>query len=187
MVKHVRNTRVNNAGVSLIELVVVVTLVGLMAGFGVPVLASTFSQTTLEAAAEEVATALTYAQFTAVSSGRPCRVTLDAGAETVVLEQEATPVSLLGSESQLADTAVETASLDPMMHPMRPFDDYRLDLGVERRFHDTQIVSVIWDTGVYVEYDASGIPSTGGVIVLANGTDQISVTVEAVSGMVTMN
>ncbi len=71
--------RNNSRGFSLIELAMLLAIVGIMAGFSIPVLNSTLQDVRLIGDARNIATGLTYAKLSAVSQTTRCRLSFDLG------------------------------------------------------------------------------------------------------------
>jgi MSHA pilin protein MshC len=75
-------------GFSLIELVTVIVIIGVLAAFAVPKLATSFSGFERYAFRQELLAGLRYAQKTAVAAGCPVRVDLYSGAESFQLDYQ---------------------------------------------------------------------------------------------------
>ena len=65
-----RAQHAENLGVTLIDLIIVVTLMAVLAGIGLPRMTSMFTISTPEAAGVEAMTSVEYARSTSVASGR---------------------------------------------------------------------------------------------------------------------
>ena len=81
-----RTPRRRTGGFTLIEIMIVVLLLGIVTAVGVPVLTSSADNARVSSAAGQVAAALDFAKQTAASGGRPCRVTIDAAADTLAVQ-----------------------------------------------------------------------------------------------------
>ncbi len=176
-----------SAGFTLAELLIVVLVLGIIATVALPLMATVLIEARLNAAASEVVTAIEYAQLTALSTRRACRVTIDATADTLLLEQVQHDASLLGIEAQLAETAVEALSTVRVPHPMLPFEDYEVDFTNPSRFSGVDIVSATFGGGNFLEFQALGTPSSGGSVTMTAGDFQTVLTVDGLSGKVTQN
>jgi prepilin-type N-terminal cleavage/methylation domain-containing protein len=74
------------AGFTFVEVLIVLLIVGLMAMVTIPAMNSSVDDSRLSAATREVVAALEFAQLTAMTSGRECRVTIDDAGETILVE-----------------------------------------------------------------------------------------------------
>ncbi|MCH8194145.1 MAG: prepilin-type N-terminal cleavage/methylation domain-containing protein, partial [Planctomycetes bacterium] len=99
-------------GFTLLEILIVVTVLGIIAGLGVPVLVASLGHARLYAAVSDVVTAIQYAQTTASSMGSSTRLTVDETAETVLLEKtrfDSMADILDPAELEIDESDVETA------------------------------------------------------------------------------
>jgi len=179
--------RCNTKGFTLIELLVVVTLLTAMVSWGIPKLGSSFNESALDAASMDVETAILYAQKRAIASGQTCRLTVDVANEVVGVEIVTITTSLLGVQTELTEADVETTSFEKVKHPLRPFDDYEIDMVAESRFHEVVIDSMTYDSGSELDFDALGRPSTGATLVLSRAGQQKTIQVDGQTGGVTIN
>ena len=175
------------AGLTLIELLIVVLLLGIMVMAAAPVLNSGLNDVRLSGAVEEVVTALEFAQMTAATSGSRTRVTIDAALNTIVVEKFLISIDLLGSESELNEDDVEGGDFALMERPMNQGVDYSISLPDESRFSNIDITAAAFGTGNFVEFDTLGAPSDGGTVILALAGRQISVALDSLAGKVTMS
>ena len=74
-------------GFTLLELLIVVLVLGILAGLAFPVLVTSVTDARLRGAVSEVATALRYAKASAMNTGRRCRVVFDVVDETLEVSQ----------------------------------------------------------------------------------------------------
>lgn len=165
----------------MIEIVIIVLITGIIAAAALPLMNSALSENKLQAAASEINAALEFAQFSAMTSGMPCRVTIDDAAETVLVEQIEYTANFLGSETQLAEADVEGNAYVAMTHPLRPGKTYSFDVGAAQR---VDIVSAAFGAGNVVVFDELGAPSEGGGFTLNFGDFQGSWTVDALTGKI---
>jgi len=87
-------------GYTLVELLIVVLMLGIMVMAAAPGLNSGLNDARLSGAAEEVVTALEFAQMTAATSGSRTRVTIDAAMDTIIVERLSSSIDPLGTEKR---------------------------------------------------------------------------------------
>jgi len=175
------------AGYTLMELLIVVLMLGIMVMAATPVLNSGLNDARLSGAAEEVVTALEFAQMTAATSGSRTRVTIDAALDTIVVERFSISIDLLGSESELDENDVEGGDFAFMERPMNRGVDYSISLPDESRFSGIDITAVAFGASNFVEFDTLGAPSDGGMVTLDMGDRQIVVALDSLAGKVTLS
>jgi prepilin-type N-terminal cleavage/methylation domain-containing protein len=175
------------AGYTLAEMMVVVLIVAAVAVVAVPALMAPLAEARLSGAVNEVARALEFARRTVISSGRQTRVTVDAAADTILVEQFENGFDLLGSESVLNEGVVEGGSFVPMEHPLNRSLPYSVSFTAQERFRGVEITAVNFGGGSSVIFDTLGIPSSGGSVKLASDTHEVIVTVSPVTGAVSMS
>ena len=127
-----------------LEGVIVLMLVGIMAMIAVPMVGQTLSGAKLSGVADEAVAALEFAQLTALNSGRPCRVSFDAGTDTLSVARLEGPDLLgetYGEQSSIPDTDVEAEGLITLPHPLRSGDLYRLVFADEAHLEGANITA----------------------------------------------
>ena len=179
-------------GFTLIELVIVVLVLGILAGLAQPMLSKSVTDARLRAAASEVATALEYARATAINSGRACRVEFDVNAETVVVSQvvhDAIDELNDSGEDELDEWDVDDSgiwSYSTMDNPLHPGTPYVIDFDAKPVFGGVDIVSALFGaSNVLVDFDALGAASEDGLIVIGFGGRTANISVDDASGRVT--
>ena len=152
-----------------------------------PMMNTALEEARLFAGADEVVTALEFAQLTALSTGRPCKVIIDAAADIPLLsvEQIEYGVDFMGTETELDEVDVETEAYAPMAHPLKLGTDYNINFGDDPRFEGVTVVSAVFGADNFVVFDALGAPSTGGSVTLAFRVRQVVLNLDALSGRVT--
>jgi len=159
-------------GFTLLELLIIVLIIGVLAGLAQPVLTRSVTHVFLEGATSEVATALRYARATAINTGRSTRVVFDAANETVEVSQvvHANMTDLLDTgQSELDEVDVDDPSVWSyivMDHPMMAGEPYSLDFGATEEYGGLDIVSAVFGAGEAVDFDSSGFASEDGVVTI---------------------
>lgn len=175
-------------GFTLVEMIIVLLIVGIVAMAGLPLLTASLSDAGLYAVTNEIVTAIEFAQISAISTGRPCRVTIDAVTETVKVEQVVyTNIAAImdAGANELPEASIEASTVYAVMeYPTKPGTDYDIDLAAN--FSGADIVSVVLNSGEnVVVFDKSGAPSEGASISIAYRGRAGSVSIEPVTGKVT--
>jgi type II secretion system protein H len=162
-----------SSGFTLLELLVVVLIMAIIAGMVVPMVSSS-QDADCAAAARALVSDLELAQSTAIA--RQANVALVFSADL-----QSYKVAL--ADSQNLDNY---ASVAPLPSPSQPTRGYEVrpaaDLGL-RRF---AVQSADFGGDPYVVFDSFGSPEFGGTVVLKAGDATLTVTVEAVTGAVTV-
>ncbi len=174
-------------GFALVDLIIVVILLGIVATAGIPMLSTGLDASRLSGAAEETVTALEYARSMAISSGTQTRVTVDAAADTILVEQFSVTADLLGVEAQLSEADVETGAYTTMELPMSRGFDYQISFADNRRFTGVDITSAVLGAGNLVVFGALGTPSDGGSVTVDLNGSQMVVSVDDITGKVTVS
>ena len=175
------------AGLTLMELLIVVLMLGIMVMAVAPVINSGLNDARLSGAAGEVVTALEFAQMTAATSGSRTRVTINAALNTIVVEKFSISIDLLGSESELNEDDVEGGDFALMERPMNRGVDYSISLPDESRFSGIDITAAAFGASNFVEFDTLGAPSDGGTVTLDMGGRQIVVALDSLAGKVSLS
>ena len=173
------------AGFTLFEILIVTFLLGVMAMLGWPTLNSALADSRLSGASSDVITSLEFAQLKAMNSGRQTRVTIDAGAETILVEQFASSADF--SQSEVAEADVEDGVFAPVGNPLNRGVDYNINLSNQALFGGVDVTAVDFGGGNSVTYDTLGAPSSGGTVTLTFGTRQVVVTLDSLTGKVTVS
>ena len=152
-----------------------------------PTLQSGLEASKISAAADEIAAALEYGQLAAMTSGGQTRVTIDAEADSILVERFEITGDIMAGAAQMSEDDIETGTFVNMAHPFKRGEDYSIVFSDEDRLNGVDIGSVTFGAGNSVTYDAFGNPSNGGTVTLSLGVHQVTVTVDALSGRVTAN
>ncbi|MCK4343311.1 MAG: prepilin-type N-terminal cleavage/methylation domain-containing protein, partial [Phycisphaerae bacterium] len=152
---HVGRRRPFLRGFTLLELVMVVAIVAILASVALPRFANTLGRHRIEAAARRVAGDLNLARRQARLSSSDQNVVFDVSAESYQLPG-------------LAD-------LD---HPTTGYE-----VQLDEQPYEVEILSAVFDADAEIIFDGYGIPDSGGSVVLVGGGYQITISVDAESGL----
>ena len=175
-----------SAGFTLMETMIVFLLLGIITMLGWPALNSSLEHHRLSGAASEIVTALEFAQLRALS-GRDTRVVIGAPQDRIAVRQYKTPADLFGGGDELPENDVENETFELMGNPMNKGTNYVIRLSDESRFKGVDITASDFNTEAPVRFDALGSPSKGGTVTLAYGSRQMVVTLDALTGKVTVS
>jgi len=150
-----------SAGVTLVELLIVIAVLGILAGAGISVISGRTSETALEEGLRRLAADLSYAQAVAVASGSPRTVAFDPGNDTYALLQ----------------------GISPMIHPVTK-RSYTVRLDAEFRGSGLCIVACSFAGGDTLRFLDSGVPATGGWVTVQSGAAQGTLSVSSSTGRI---
>lgn len=172
------------SGFTALELVIVVTILGILAALAMPTLESSVTDARLSAATADLAAAVEYAQMSAVNSGRTCRVSVDPTTEILRVEQRnfAAIASVLDpAVAEIADSTLETAeTYSTMANPSLAGGLFIInfrDLGVDVKSSDMS-------AALPLSFSASGTPSKGAGVELASGGRVQRINIDPLTGKV---
>jgi len=176
-------------GYTLVEVVLVMTVVAIVVAVARPLLGSSLGEAALSAAVEETVAAVQFAQSSAVNEGRDHRVAFSDSLGRVTLTKswpDSASVTGLrdGFVAEVPGSSVETTGQVPVSHPLRHGDDYVVDFANEPRFRGVTLSSVALGTKDQVTFDARGSPSIGGSVRLSRGGRGVQLTIDPVTGRV---
>ena len=174
-------------GFTLVEVLIVVFILGIVAILALPTLQSGIAESKLAGASSEIAVALEYAQMVAMMSGAQTRVTIDATNNTVLVERSEISGDIMGADTELPENDIDSEAFVTVAHPASRGKDYNIVLAAENRFEGVDLVTATFGAGNSVTFDALGIPSDGGTVVLSLGSTQVTLTVDSLTGKVTSN
>jgi prepilin-type N-terminal cleavage/methylation domain-containing protein len=184
--RHSLNLRVP-AGFTLFEILIVILLLGILTMLSWPQLSSALVEAKLSGAAEEIVNALEYAQLTAMTSGSKTRVVIGAPQDRIALRHYKSSADLFGGGDELVAGDVEGGAYELMQHPLKKGTDYVIILPDESRFSGVDISASDFNVEAPVFFDTLGAPSKGGTVTLALGDRQMVVTLDALTGKVTVS
>jgi prepilin-type N-terminal cleavage/methylation domain-containing protein len=172
-------------GFTLVEVIIVALVLGILALLALPAMESALAEARLFAALNEIVAALEFAQLTAMGSGKPCRVTIDAAADTMLVEQVEYGADLMDpGQTQLAEADVESETYATMEHPLKRGAQYGIAFAGEDRFEGVDVAAAAFGGGNFVVFDALGAPSQGGSVALTLGDWQAGLTLDPTSGKI---
>lgn len=172
-------------GFTLVEVLIVVFILGIVAILALPTLQSAVAESKLAGASSEIVVALEYAQMVAMMSGEQTRVTIDATNDTVLVERSEISGDIMGADTELPENDIDSEAFVTVAHPASRGKDYNIVLAEENRFEGVDLVTATFGAGNSVTFDALGIPSDGGTVVLSLGSTQVTLTVDSLTGKVT--
>jgi type II secretory pathway pseudopilin PulG len=174
-------------GFTLVEAVLVAVILSIAGVVALPMLSSSLEEARLSAAASEVVAALEYGQLSAATTGRETRVTIGQAEERIGVRQFKTTADLFNGGDTLAAADVESGTYELMQYPPKKGTDYLIFLGDEDRFKGVDITTSDFNPPAdNVIFDTLGTPSKGGTVTLALGGRQMVVTLDALTGKVTV-
>jgi prepilin-type N-terminal cleavage/methylation domain-containing protein len=175
------------AGFTLVELLIVILILGIIAMVAWPTRITLLEESRLSGAASDVVTALEFAQLNALSSGRQTQVKIDVGNDKIAVSEFKPHDGIWEENPQISETIVESGSFEIMEHPLNPGSDYTIYLGDQAMFGGVDITAETFGGGDIVTYDAQGAPSDGGTVTLGYGSGQRVVTLDGLTGKVTVS
>ena len=173
-------------GFTVVEAVLVTVILGIAAVVALPMLSSSLEEARLSAAASEVVAALEYAQLSAATSGQRTRVVVSYTLDTIYVRQFKTSADLFNGGDALAAADVEGGTWEYMEYPLRKGGDYVIDLKTQDRCKGVDVYWSDFNILLPVYFDTLGTPSKGGTVTLTLGGRQMVVTLDALTGKVTV-
>lgn len=153
-----------NSGFTIIEIVIVVVIIAIAALVAVPMMSSAASLQ-IRSAANMIAADLEYARSMAISRGQKYSVVFDQVAESYKI------VDQLGTTIQ---------------HPVKKGFSYVIDFKNESKLNRVDISVAVFDTDQTVEFDCLGSPDSGGSVILQADGETKTITVEPVTGFISI-
>jgi prepilin-type N-terminal cleavage/methylation domain-containing protein len=182
-----RTNKRSSDGFTLMEVLIVILILSITAMILLPTINQALERSRLSGAVDEIMIALGFAQMTAMTTGGQTRVTIDAPADTILIEQFKPDGDLQGSETELSEGDVENGSYVTMEYPTNPGTDYYIVFSNEDRFKNVDIESAQFGTQNYVIFNSLGTPSQGGTISITSGAGTVLLTLDGLNGKVTMS
>ncbi len=159
-----QNLSFENRGFTLIELIAVVVIIAIAAMLAIPMFSSAAS-TQVRVAADMIAADIEYAKSMAISRQETYKVIFDESAESYSIEDEDGVIS------------------HPVTH-----GDYVVNFKADSRVDKVNIVDADFgSSGERVSFTYLGSPDNGGSITLSVGTRTVTITVETMTGYVSIS
>ena len=153
-----------SGGFTMIEIIIVVVIIGIAALAAIPMMSSAASLQ-IRSAANMIAADLEYAKSMAISRGQNFSVEFDKNTDSYKI------VDLNGNVIQ---------------HPVKKGFNYEIDFRNDSRLSRVDIINVVFNTAQKVTFECLGSPIDGGTVILqADGTTKI-ITVEPVTGFISI-
>lgn len=160
-----------SSGFTLIELIIVIMIISIAALTAIPMMSSAASMQ-IRSAANMLTADLEYAKSMSISRGQNYSVVFDKDAESYRIEDQNGNV---------------------IQHPVKKGFDYEINFSTDGRLNKVDIVDADFDGTSVVKFDYLGSPYNGinsplnsGVIRLQAGGTTTTVTVEAVTGFISV-
>ena len=163
-----------NSGFTLIELLIVVMILAIITAAAVPMISGT-SDAQCQAAARTLVSDLELAQSTALA--RQVNVALVFSGN----HQSYKVVVADGQNLDNYDTLVA------MEHPLMPGRFYEVNLSSDMALPDVRVGAASFHGSPYVVYDTFASPDFGGSVILTARSATLTVSVESITGRVSVN
>lgn len=158
----VTEMRIKSSGFTVIEIIVVIVIMAIAAVCAIPLMSSAGS-TQIRSAANVVASDLEYAKSMAIANQKNYTVVFNPGNESYQIED--------------ADGVID--------HPVKKCP-YVMNFSTDSRLNRVGIDSVSF-SGNSVTFDSLGIPDNGGNVILGATDATATVSVEDVTGFISIN
>jgi prepilin-type N-terminal cleavage/methylation domain-containing protein len=158
----------SRAGFTLIELLIVIVILAISAAIAVPMMSSAASSQ-MRAAGGIVAADLEYARSMAISRGQKHKVVFDPANERYEIQDQSGAV---------------------IKHPVTQKENgYIVNFTTDGRLDQVKVDSATFgaSNNNFVEFDSLGSPDNGGTVVLKAGDFTRTVTVEPVTGFISVS
>ena len=154
----------SKSGFTLIEIIIVVVILAIAGMAAIPLMSSA-SSVQIRSASNLIAADIEYAKSMAISRGQNYSILFDAGANSYqILDKD--------------DSVIQ--------HPVKKGFLYEMDFTNDSRLDQVDITSTTFPSGK-VTFDCLGSPDNGGTITLNSDGKVVTVTIEPVTGYVSIN
>ena len=154
-----------NGGFTLIEIIIVIVILAIAAMTAIPMLSSAGS-VQIRSAANMIAADLEYAKSMAISRGQNYSVKFDEASESYSIKDQSGTV---------------------ILHPVKKGFPYTIDFKNDGRLNKVDITSVNFNSTDSVTFNCLGSPEYGGTINLNADGSTATITVEPVTGYISIN
>ena len=152
-------------GFTIVEILIVLVIMKIAALTALPMMSSA-SSVQIRSAASMIAADLEYAKSMAISRGQNYSVRFDQNAESYQVEDQGNNV---------------------IQHPIKKGFDYLVDFGNDTRLTRVDITGANFGGNPDVEFDSMGSPDSGGTVSLQAGGTTVTITVEPITGYISIN
>jgi prepilin-type N-terminal cleavage/methylation domain-containing protein len=152
-------------GFTVVEILIVLVIITIAALTAVPMMSSA-SSIQIRSASGMIAADLEYAKSMAISRGQNYSVRFDQNADSYQVEDQGNSV---------------------IPHPVKKGFDYIVDFGNDTRLNRVDITGANFSGNPDVEFDSLGSPDSGGTVSLQAGTTTMTITVEPITGYISIN
>ncbi len=156
--------RVISGGFTIIEIIIVVVIIAIAALAAVPMMSSAGSFQ-IRSAANMIAADLEYAKSMAISRGQNFSVVFDENTDSYRIEDQVGAV---------------------IQHPVKKGFPYVVDFQNESRLNRVDITNANFNGITKVEFDCLGSPIDGGTVTLQAGGINKTITVEHITGFISI-
>lgn len=154
-----------SSGFTLIEIIIVVVILAIAAMTAIPLMSSGGS-VQLRSGANMISADLEYAKSMAISRGQNFSVIFDKNAESYRIEDQYNNV---------------------IPHPVKKGFNYVISFQNDSRLNKVDITNVNFNATQRVQFDCLGSPDNGGTISLDAGGTTATITVEPVTGFISVS
>jgi prepilin-type N-terminal cleavage/methylation domain-containing protein len=151
-------------GFTLIEIVIMVVIIAIAALAAIPMMSSAASMQ-IRSAANMITADLEYAKSMAISRGQDFSVVFDKSTDSYKIEDQDSNV---------------------IPHPVKKGFDYVIDFQNDGRLNKVDITNVDFNATSKIIFDCLGSPDNGGSISLEAGGTIVTITVEPVTGFISI-
>ena len=153
-----------SGGFTIIEIIIVVVIIAIAALAAVPMMGSAASLQ-IRSAVNMIAADLEYAKSMAISRGQNFSVVFDENTDSYRIEDQAGAV---------------------IQHPVKKGFTYVVDFRNESRLNRVDITNADFNTAQTVTFDCLGSPIDGGIVTLQAGGINKTITVEHITGFISI-
>lgn len=162
------------SGFTLVELLIVVMILAIIGAVAIPMVSGT-GDAQCQAAARTLVSDLEMAQSTALA--RQVNVAL-------VFSDDHQGYRVVVADGQDLD---DYDSLVAMDHPATPGQSYEVNLAADMALPDVRVEAASFHGSPYVVFDTFASPEYGGSVILTAGRATLTVSVESITGRVSVN
>jgi prepilin-type N-terminal cleavage/methylation domain-containing protein len=151
-------------GFTVIEILIVLVIITIAALTAVPMMSSA-SSIQIRSASSMIAADIEYAKSMAISRGQNYSVVFDQSADSYWIEDQGGVI----------------------LHPVKKGFDYLVDFRGDSRLNRVDITGASFNGNPDVEFDSMGSPVSGGTVSIQAGDATVTITVESITGYISIN